>query len=337
MAEVAIVGCGIIGMTTAMCLQERYPTLRLTIFAKETSPNTTSDVAAGFWEPFIVGNTSEEKIKLWSGTTYKQLLKWWREGKAKEYGICLLPALFFTEETEFRLPAWLDETLGYQKLSQSTLNDMSQKYNLKLNNGFTFISFTWEASIALPYFQQKFTENGGKIVIREINSLDDLSSFDVVVNCTGLGSRNFVSDSSVEPVRGQIEKVQAPWQFLIKIINSDEKLGYIIPNTNECTLGGTAIKTFDKSFNETQKETIKRNCIEMSPSLSSAKTLRHLVGLRPARKEVRLKIETIINGREKTIKVIHNYGHGGAGVTLSLGCAKEVADLLNVVLNRHKL
>lgn len=80
MAEVAIVGCGIIGMTTAMCLQERYPTLRLTIFAKETSPNTTSDVAAGFWEPFIVGNTFEEKIKLWSGTTYKQLLKWWREG-----------------------------------------------------------------------------------------------------------------------------------------------------------------------------------------------------------------------------------------------------------------
>ena len=49
------------------------------------------------------------------------------------------------------------------------------------------------------------------------------------------------------------------------------------------------------------------------------------MGLRPSRYELRLELE-LINGR----KVIHNYGHGGAGVTLSWGCADEVANIVKI-------
>ena len=52
--------------------------------------------------------------------------------------------------------------------------------------------------------------------------------------------------------------------------------------------------------------------------VARARVLRHKVGLRPARPEVRL---------ERVGDVIHCYGHGGAGVTLSWGCADEVAAL----------
>ena len=46
------------------------------------------------------------------------------------------------------------------------------------------------------------------------------------------------------------------------------------------------------------------------------------MGLRPSRTEVRLEEEIIGSTR-----VIHNYGHGGAGVTLSWGCADEVVSI----------
>ena len=57
--------------------------------------------------------------------------------------------------------------------------------------------------------------------------------------------------------------------------------------------------------------------------MADAKVLREFVGLRPGRHEVRLEVEQLANGR----KVIHNYGHGAVGYTLSWGCANEVVEL----------
>jgi D-amino-acid oxidase len=54
------------------------------------------------------------------------------------------------------------------------------------------------------------------------------------------------------------------------------------------------------------------------PGVAGARVIRHKVGLRPARPEVRL---------ERDGRVVHCYGHGGSGVTLSWGCAEEVAEL----------
>jgi D-amino-acid oxidase len=69
-------------------------------------------------------------------------------------------------------------------------------------------------------------------------------------------------------------------------------------------------------------EAIRERCIALVPALKDATVLEHKVGLRPGRKEVRLELEPLANNRA----VIHNYGHGGAGFTLSWGCAAEVAD-----------
>jgi D-amino-acid oxidase len=64
---------------------------------------------------------------------------------------------------------------------------------------------------------------------------------------------------------------------------------------------------------------IVRRATALVPEVAQARILRHRVGLRPARPEVRL---------ERDGDVIHCYGHGGAGVTLSWGCADEVLGLL---------
>ncbi len=74
-----------------------------------------------------------------------------------------------------------------------------------------------------------------------------------------------------------------------------------------------------------EREQLIRRGVELCPSLESAPVVRQFVGLRPLRaKGVRLEAEKASNG---TI-IIHNYGHGGSGITLSWGCAGEVADLV---------
>ncbi|HEY2792992.1 MAG TPA: FAD-dependent oxidoreductase, partial [Micromonosporaceae bacterium] len=64
---------------------------------------------------------------------------------------------------------------------------------------------------------------------------------------------------------------------------------------------------------------IVARCAAIDPRLASARVLEHRVGLRPSRPSVRLEA-VAQNGRT----VIHNYGHGGSGVTLSWGCADDV-------------
>lgn len=67
------------------------------------------------------------------------------------------------------------------------------------------------------------------------------------------------------------------------------------------------------------------------PAIKSAEIIKHQVGLRPARDRVRLELE--IKGNEKNgPRIVHNYGHGGAGITLSVGCAEEAADLVGSIL-----
>lgn len=75
------------------------------------------------------------------------------------------------------------------------------------------------------------------------------------------------------------------------------------------------------------------------PAIKSAEIIKHQVGLRPGRDRVRLEAEIKSNGKN-VLKVVHNYGHGGAGITLSVGCAIEAAELAGQILEariRNKL
>lgn len=60
---------------------------------------------------------------------------------------------------------------------------------------------------------EQFKKAGGKIIQRKINSFDELSSYDVIVNCTGLEAKQLTDDKLLQPVRGQIMRVEAPGQF----------------------------------------------------------------------------------------------------------------------------
>src|SRR6185369_12678591 len=96
--------------------------------------------------------------------------------------------------------------------------------------------------------------------------------------------------------------------------------------SNDCILGGTAEEgNWSLEPDPATAQAIIERCSRLAPEVKQSQVVEHLVGLRPGRKAVRLEAEP---GPDNTSLVVHNYGHGGAGVTLSWGCADEVVEII---------
>ena len=147
-----------------------------------------------------------------------------------------------------------------------------------------------------------------------LRSLDELPG-DLVVNCTGVGARVLADDREVEPHRGQV--LVADRLDLPAALVHETSLAYAIPRPDDCILGGTNDVSDD--LHPRAEDTAKILAICRDYLGISGRVREIKVGLRPFRRGgVRLARE----GR-----VIHNYGHGGSGFTVSWGCAEDVAAL----------
>jgi len=152
-----------------------------------------------------------------------------------------------------------------------------------------------------------------------------------VVNCCGLAASWLVNDTGVHPIRGQIAVVQTPFGFDKSRIYIDEitlnGLAYIVPRDNGVLLGGTEqLDDWNESSESLDIDGILNRTSALIPSLSNSTLVRAYAGLRPFRDlGVRLEIDS---GSPPNKKLIHNYGHGGSGWTVSWGCAGAVLQLL---------
>jgi D-amino-acid oxidase len=184
-----------------------------------------------------------------------------------------------------------------------------------------------ETSIYLPYLMREFGRRGGVIEVLTLGSLDEaLERAPIVVNCSGLGARELAPDASMYAIRGQILRVE---RGALQEFSLEHQRGggttYVVPRSSDCVLGGTREEQReDLTPDARQSEDILRRCSALAPSVGKLRVLETLVGLRPGRPVVRLELERRPGG-----SVVHNYGHGGAGVTLSWGCAREVLGLVN--------
>jgi D-amino-acid oxidase len=146
--------------------------------------------------------------------------------------------------------------------------------------------------------------------------------FDLVVNCSGIGARDLVPDSAMEPHRGQVAIV-SKFHLPYAVVCDDPPLMYAIPRSEDCVLGGTN----EVSQNRAPDSAATAGIIKEGQRVlgfAAPDLIAERVGLRPGRTSgVRVATETMSDGR----KVIHNYGHGGAGFTLSWGCAQTVLEL----------
>jgi len=183
-----------------------------------------------------------------------------------------------------------------------------------------------------------------------------------VVNCTGSGARDLASDQAVRVFRGQVVVAENPGvtEFFIGLPDAKTELVYLFPHGDILVLGGTEVADdWNPQPVPGVAERILRDCAAIDPRVAGARVLGHRVGLRPFRPRVRLEAEppgaaqaeppsaaqaeppsaaqagppgTARAGHESGPAVVHNYGHGGAGVTLSWGCAREAAALVTHAL-----
>ncbi|HSD89865.1 MAG TPA: FAD-dependent oxidoreductase [Kofleriaceae bacterium] len=182
-----------------------------------------------------------------------------------------------------------------------------------------FIAPRAQPSLFLPFLESALARPIERRTVQELAT----EPGDVVVNCTGLGARELCNDDLIFPLLGQIVIAERGAADLTTTVTDDrdaERIFYIIPRRDELVLGGCSIPFppgAEPELDASITERVVAHARRLGIPIGAVRTVR--VGLRPYRSEVRL---------EREGRVIHNYGHGGAGFTLCRGCAEDVADLL---------
>jgi D-amino-acid oxidase len=178
--------------------------------------------------------------------------------------------------------------------------------------------------VYLGYLQARFSQAGGMLELARVGSLADVAGeAPVVVNCSGVAAHDLVPDPAVVPVRGQVVIAVNPGieEFFISRDEQPPWIFYMFPHGEEILLGGTNDEgNWDLEPKSDIAERIVAGCAAIDPRLHGVTILGHRVGLRPSRPEVRLESEPLGSS-----VLWHNYGHGGAGISLSWGCAAEIA------------
>ncbi|XP_017041293.1 D-aspartate oxidase [Drosophila ficusphila] len=341
MPNIAVIGAGVNGVASAIKILEHFVNeakapIRVTIISEDFTPNTTGDGSAGLWGPYLLGGTSQSKVHKWSKSMHQFLEKIWLSGDAGEAGVCLLPCIRLgTSTVDTVEDFWRDIVYGAVDLTQEQLAVYNQGRSVKFTSGLSFVTYTSEPVKLLPYLMKRFLRNGGAIIQKKITDLEAFiadSEYDVIVNCSGLGSRTLLKDDQMYSVRGQVSRVKANWIFSAVLDESDDG-NYIIPNTESVVLGGThQEQDYNTRVCQQDKRLIVDGCRRFIPGLEHTESLFDWVGLRPGRTQLRLEAER--RGRKL---LIHNYGHGGSGVTLCWGCADDVLDILKAARNGSKL
>ncbi|TKR60869.1 hypothetical protein L596_028052 [Steinernema carpocapsae] len=330
--NVCVIGAGINGLGTARELQKRFGNeITVTIVAEHKTPDTTSDVAAGLWMPYLINDERPELLKKWGLETFEHMAQMERE--CTDSGAFLCSGFKFDNEKEDDIAESI-----YRCYKHLTRNEIENLGFGEFKYGTFRTTYFLEPSIYLEKLMKEFKAAGGKILQHKLKSVDELlvSKVDLIVNCAGLGSRELFGDKEVKPIRGQVIRVKCPALKHFYVIGDDF---YCLPNNHTVLLGGTHDKDdFDLTPRPTVAEWILKGNQKYVPVLKNVEIVKHRVGLRPYRKNVRVELEHHTTKSGKKISIVHNYGQGGSGITMFYGCSKHAADLAEAELkSRSKI
>jgi D-amino-acid oxidase len=305
--QTAIVGGGVSGLTCGVLFAQRD--IPATIFAEEIGARTTSGAAGALWFPYDA--EPAHKVIPWALATYKVLLDLASDPSS---GVSMIELRQYCRTGKIHIPDWAN-VISSEVERSLNISDL-------FADGFSLRVPLMDTTIYLDYLAQRFQKAGGEVkdTVR-LDKLEDVDSkFDLVINCAGIGARELAHDVDLEPHRGQVAVVRKIDNLDCAIVCDDAPLMYAIPRANDCLLGGTNEIGDDLNADPKTTKAILAECSRVL-KIDNPLVLRERVGLRPFRKSgVRLEKGKLRDGRT----VIHNYGHGGSGFTLSWGCAQEV-------------
>src|SRR3954447_9063008 len=308
--RVIVVGADVIGLSCAVRLAEGG--YDVAVFARDLPLETTSSVAAAIWYPYL--SAPEDRVAAWSRTTYEEFAKL---AQAEPSVRMRHGREFLVERTPD--PRWADVLPDLTRVASPPAG---------FADGWSFTTPVIDMPAYLPALVKRLEQAGGTLTRAALSALP--TSADLVVNCTGLGARLTAGDPTVTPVRGQVIAVEpCGLEEWLLADRSPEELTYVVPREHDVIVGGTSqAGDWTLGVDPATTDEILERAAELVPQLRKAKVIRQRVGLRPARPTIRCELVRTRTGEP----VIHCYGHGGSGVTLSWGCADEVFDLAGQTL-----
>ncbi|HEX5402374.1 MAG TPA: FAD-dependent oxidoreductase [Pseudonocardiaceae bacterium] len=312
--DVVVVGAGVIGLTTAICLADAG--MRVRIVTERQPQDTTSAVAGAMWGKGPGVSEPAERITAWSAVTFTEFV-----------------TLADDPATGVRFARGMEATREPVAPPVPDLaRDVSHCSPDELPTGFADGHWLTVPLVDMPtylaYLLRRFTSAGGVVEPGVVRTRADLTGVPMVVNCAGVAARALVPDDTVAAVRGQHVIVANPGldDFFVEETEDSTWISFF-PHGDKVVLGGVAVAgDWSLTPDPATAAAIVDRCAEVEPTLADAPVLAHKVGLRPTRPAVRVAEERV-NGT----RWVHNYGHGGMGVTLSWGCAEEVRQLLLAV------
>jgi D-amino-acid oxidase len=331
-AEVLVLGAGVIGLTTAVCLAEAG--LAVALAAADPPEQTTSAAAGAIWGPHLVG--MDDRVTRWADVTLDRLtaLSHPDLGASELEGIVhTATGIAASRESDAAPPEFA-----------ATGSDLAPCPPSQIPVGYGSAWRLIAPIVSMPgyldYLSRRYGRAGGATTFpAKISTLGDARgiapSAKVIVNCTGCGARDLVPDPDVTPVRGQVVVAANPGitEFFVGTGSDPADLTYLFPHGDVVVLGGTEQPgNWSLEPDPRTAARIIAACSAIEPALHKAPVLGHRVGLRPVRASVRLEAVQLATARDNEVTIVHNYGHGGSGVTLSWGCAEDAADLVLAAL-----
>jgi len=198
------VGAGVVGLTSALKLQQQIEGVQVTLLSEKFSPDLTSNVAAGI---FLWSLSAPDTAtgREWATSSWSWFQDIVQDARPWRTGVSKLAAYVFSSHGQDQVERGLMGQLSpvYRDCTDKELNlpQPSGKYRF----GKYHHTVQVDTELYLPWLMEMFTEQGGRVLPTKVASLDSLSNdYDIVINCSGLGARDLCRDFSVMPMRGQL-------------------------------------------------------------------------------------------------------------------------------------
>ena len=230
----AVLGCGVNGLSTARLLQRQFDGT-VTLYAKDLPPETTSNIAGGFWSPTsvfdetVVTTKFTEQFRLAcriSNRAFQNLV-------GPEYGVRWIDTfeLLRNEASLNREHTGGDDLYPAKEIHRDPDHYFGFPYVKQ------FSTMLIEPPVYLNALLRDFYIAGGKLVVKEFRSREEIMRLpaQVIFNCTGLGAKALFNDEQMEPVRGQLEVLLPQPEIDYCYLGG----GYMFPRSDGIVLGGT--------------------------------------------------------------------------------------------------
>ncbi|GAB5458579.1 MAG: hypothetical protein Hens3KO_16090 [Henriciella sp.] len=238
--DVAVLGSGVVGLSTALELQRRGASV--TIYASEFPPYTTSNVAGAMWHPtsmFDRSKVSAQTLEVLHTASRIAFLRFIRYANDPRYGVYWIRQHALSDRPlGTRYPY-----MGGDDLYPGLVRNQGRPGPFRFAHWDGYYTLMIDPDVYLRALVSDFRNAGGVMVQRAFEREQDVLSLPQasIVNCMGLGARAVFVDESIMPARGQLTFLlpQSDIDYGYSVNHRDRGLLYTFPRKTGILLGGS--------------------------------------------------------------------------------------------------